>query len=341
VPPWLVSRAEGAEARRLTLTNLAIRALGALVLTACAGPVAEALAMFGADPKGLAIGAHIAFNLTLMAVFLVLLDPLMLAATKLLPAAPRAADGPQYLEPSVLPHPALALAGAARETLRVGDLVRKMLECAFEALVHPSPGARTTTSDLDDSVDRLQQAIKLYIARLDRETLSPADARRSDEIISYAINLEHIGDIIDRGLASMAAKKQKRQVTFSVEGLTELTELYDKTVENMQLSQSVFFTRDANLARQLVEAKVEVRRLESLSAERHLQRVRAQRAETLGSSTLHLDILRDLKRVNSHLTAVAYPILQELGELHESRLRSTSPGVEPPVMAGLPARRAG
>ena len=174
--------------------------------------------------------------------------------------------------------------------------------------------------------------MKLYIAKLDRETLSPADAKRSDEIISYAINLEHIGDIIDRGLAGMAAKKQKRQVMFSAEGLAELTELYDKTIENMQLSQSVFFTRDANLARQLVEAKVEVRRLESVSADRHLQRVREQRADTLGSSTLHLDILRDLKRINSHLMAVAYPILEELGELHESRLRSSVPAIDRPAV---------
>ncbi len=332
VPPWLVSRQEGAEARRLTITNLAVRAVGALVLTLLAGPVAQLLGAVVPDAKGLTIAAHIAFNLGLLVVFLILLDPLIAVATKLMPAVTRAPDGPNYLDDSVLPYPAMALAGAARETLRVGDLVRKMLECTFESLVHPSPGARTTTSELDDTVDRLQQAVKLYIAKLDRETLSPADAKRSDEIISYAINLEHIGDIIDRGLAGMAAKKQKRQVMFSAEGLAELTELYDKTIENMQLSQSVFFTRDANLARQLVEAKVEVRRLESVSADRHLQRVREQRADTLGSSTLHLDILRDLKRINSHLMAVAYPILEELGELHESRLRSSVPAIDRPAV---------
>ena len=88
-----------------------------------------------------------------------LLDPLMLVATKLLPAAAPTADGPNYLDEAVLTQPALALAAAARETLRVGDLVRKMLECAFEALVHPSPGARTTTSDLDDVVAKLRLAI--------------------------------------------------------------------------------------------------------------------------------------------------------------------------------------
>jgi len=87
----------------------------------------------------------------------------------------------------------------------------------------------------------------------------------------------------------------------------------------------VFLTRDPDLARQLIDAKVEVRRLESRSAQRHLARIRAQRTQTLESSTLHLDILRDLKRINSHLASVAYSILEEIGALRESRLRP-SPG---------------
>ncbi|UXN74918.1 hypothetical protein N8D56_08000 [Devosia sp. A8/3-2] len=77
----------------------------------------------------------------------------------------------------------------------------------------------------------------------------------------------------------------------------------------MRLSQSVFFGRDPELARALMAGKVEIRRLEAASSERHLKRVRALRSETLETSTLHLDILRDLKRINAHLASVAVAIL--------------------------------
>jgi phosphate:Na+ symporter len=332
VPPWLVSRGEGVEARRLTLTNLAVRGAGALVLVVFAAPAAALLHPLVPDPRSLVIAAHIAFNLCLVAVFLPLLDPLTRIAARLIPPTEAQAAGPNYLDASMLETPAMALAAAGRETLRVGDLVRQMLESCFDALVRQRPDAREATSGLDDTVDRLQQAVKLYIARLDRDALSPEDVRRSDEIISYAINLEHVGDVIDRGLASAVSRKHKRQVTFSAEGLAELTALYRKTIENMTLAQTVFLTRDPELARQLVGAKVEVRQLEQRSAERHLERVREQRAETLESSTLHLDILRDLKRINSHLTSVAYPILEELGVLQESRLRAAP--ADRPAAAG-------
>jgi phosphate:Na+ symporter len=330
IPPWLVSRSEGVEARRLTLTNLAIRGVGALVLVLVAGPMAAALEALAFDPRSLVIAAHIVFNIGLLVVFLPVLEPLTRLSTRLMPAAEEATTGPAYLDVAMLESPAMALAAAGRETLRVGDFVREMLQSCFDALIRERPDAREAMSGLDDTVDRLQQAVKLYIARLDRDALSPEETRRSDEIISYAINLEHVGDIIDRGLASAVSRKHKRQVTFSSEGLAELTALYEKTIENMNLAQTVFLTRDPELARQLVGAKVEVRQLEQRSAERHLDRVREQRAETLESSTLHLDILRDLKRINSHLTSVAYPILEELGVLQESRLRA----VEKPATAG-------
>lgn len=108
--------------------------------------------------------------------------------------------------------------------------------------------------------------------------------------------------------------------------------MYNKTMENLRLSQSVFFSRDPELARSLMAAKVEVRRLEAASSARHLERVRAQRSETLETSTLHLDIMRDLKRINAHLASVAVPILEQMGVLSESRLlaadRATTQGVE-------------
>ncbi|MGI9524054.1 MAG: hypothetical protein ACR2PG_20665, partial [Hyphomicrobiaceae bacterium] len=51
-----------------------------------------------------------------------------------------------------------------------------------------------------------------------------------------------------------------------------------------------------------------------------MQRIGEGRPETIDTSSLHLDVLRDLKRINSHVTSVAYPILERAGELADSRL---------------------
>jgi len=321
IPPFLAVAGEGVEARRLTLSNLVVRAIGAIALMVLARPVSAGLLALIPDPRLLTITTHIGFNLLLLVVFLPLLSPIAKLAALIVPAPTLSEKGPAYLDEAIIGTPSLALAGAARETLRVGDIILSMLEKSHVALQAADPAARSSLSDLDDEVDRLQQAIKLYLARLGRERLEPDDARRAQEIISYAINLEHIGDIIDRGLSEQAAKKAQRMLSFSAEGMSEITELYERTLENLRLAQAVFLSRDADLARQLVASKVEVRRIEAISAEKHLVRMREGRSETMETSSLHLDILRDLKRVNAHLTSVAYPILEEMGALRESRLR--------------------
>ena len=321
IPPFLAVLHEGVEARRLTLANLVVRCIGAIALTIFAVPAASLLLAILPDSNTLTIAAHIGFSLVLLAIFLPFLGPIGTLAALAVPRPDTPEKGTNYLDDSVLDTPTIALAAAARETLRVSDIVLRMLQGSLEAIRKPGPGTRSTVSLLDDDVDALHQSIKLYLTRLDQTELDADDARRSGEIMSFAINLEHIGDIVESGLCEVAGKIAKRQLRFSADGLAEIVALYEKTIHNMQLSQTVFMTGDPQLARQLVAAKVEVRQLEAGSAKAHIQRVRERVPASVETSSLHLDTLRDLKRINAHLASVAYPILETKGELDESRLR--------------------
>jgi phosphate:Na+ symporter len=218
--------------------------------------------------------------------------------------------------------PDMALAVAARETLRLGDLVGEMLDRTLDSLTSADEAPCAEVGRLESEVDRLHEAIKLYVARLSRAELDENDARRANEIISYAINLEHVGDIIETGLAEIAIKKARKRLTLSPEGQAEIADFYQHTRENLRMAQAIFLSRDPELARRLVDQKIVSRKLEAKSAEAHLERMKAGRRETIETSTIHLDLLRDLKRVNAHLASVAYPILDHLGLLRESRLRS-------------------
>lgn len=92
------------------------------------------------------------------------------------------------------------------------------------------------------------------------------------------------------------------------------------TLANLRLAQSILVTGDAQLARQLVESKVDIRHLEERSATNHMARLRDGIIDSMQTSSLHLDILRDLKRINAHIAAIAYPILKRQGALRESRI---------------------
>jgi phosphate:Na+ symporter len=179
---------------------------------------------------------------------------------------------------------------------------------------------------MDDAVDRLDEAVKLYVTKLTRESLNQRDAHRAMEIISFSINLEHVGDIIDKNLMELAAKKIKRKVVFSKEGAAELESFHQEVFDNLKLAFSVFMSADVKIARQLVTEKATLRSAEFAAAESHLARLRNGRPESIESSSLHLDILRDLKRIHSHICSVAYPVLERAGELQPSRLKEVEPG---------------
>lgn len=332
VPPFLAVQGEGVAARRLTLANLIVRASGALAVVIFAAPLARGLANLTQDPGNLVVLAHLSFNLALLVIFLPILDGVGRLATRLLPMQEnedRAA--PSYLDDSLLSLPEMALAVAAREALRLGDVTGAMLGRARDVLTTGDEAAIAAIAGLEQEVDGLHEAIKLYVARLNPSALTPQEERRAQEIMSYAINLEHVGDIVNRGLAAIAAKKARKKLSFSDEGLTELTGFFDHTRENLELSQAIFLSRDPHLARRLIDRKLGSRKLEAQSAALHLERVREGRAQAIETSAIHLDLLRDLKRINAHLASVAYPIMEELGELRETRLSEPGAVARPAV----------
>ena len=167
----------------------------------------------------------------------------------------------------------------------------------------------TQVTDMDDIVDRLFEQTKLYLTDVSRHELDEEESRQCSDIMAFATNLEHIGDIIDKNLMELAAKKIKYKLQFSDDGMQDIRRMHQRVQDNLKLATSVFVSDDRQLARKLLQEKEHFRSLERDAAESHHERLKSGMRESLETSSLHLDILRDLKRINSHLSSVAYPIL--------------------------------
>ncbi|MBW9073794.1 Na/Pi cotransporter family protein [Agrobacterium deltaense] len=321
VPPVLATLRAPVAARRVAVGNLIVRAIGCLAALPLAGYGAALLEMSPFSHANLAVDAHLFFNLAVAAIAWPLSPLLLRVTTALLPEKEKSESHRSYLDSHDLDQPVAALAGASREVLLVGDLIERMLRQAGEAMRDSDVAKLNDISALEGRVDRIQHDIKVYVSKVGQDGLSGKDQRRAMDIVEYAINLEHIGDIIDKGIRPEIAKKIDLGLRFSDDGKSELERLFTVTLDNIRMAQSVFATRNAALARRLVEVKEDVRRLEKQSSERHLQRLRDGRADSIQTSSVHLDMLRDLKRINAHIAAVAHPILDESGLLIESRIK--------------------
>ena len=310
-------------ARRVPFGNLLARGAVGIALVPFVPWAVSLLGYLSDDPGRLVLNFHTGFNIVVALVFLPLLTWLARFVTWMLPEPADAPDRavPQHLENSVLDTPSEALGCAMRETLRVGDIVLDMLRKSLTAIEGSDLRVVKELEKSDDDVDALHEAIKLYLIRASKNELDDEESRRYYEILTFTTNLEHIGDIIDKNLMELATKKIKKRYSFSPEGLVELKRFHARVVDNMRLALNLFATRDVTLARRLLMEKTTMRVKEFEAADRHFARLKEGRAESIETSAIHLDIIRDLKRINSHLTAVAYPILEAAGELRESRLR--------------------
>ncbi|MGJ4939319.1 Na/Pi cotransporter family protein [Bradyrhizobium sp. HKCCYLS1011] len=301
---------------RLPVGNLLNRLVGVIVFVPFLQPLADHLQTLQPDPSKLVALFHMAFNLATALVFVGLLAPMERLLRMLFPERTADTDParPRYLDETALETPSLALTDAARETLRMGDFIETMLRDVMTAMMTNDRVLVGQVSRTDNVVDRLHEAVKLYIAKLTRGSLDDREGKRAMEIISFAINLEHIGDIIDKNLSELATKKLKRRLQFSPEGAKELASFHKKTLDALRMAFGVFMSGDVHEARALLSEKVELKNVELGATERHLDRLREGRPDTLETSSLHLDVLRDLRRIHSHICSVAYSALDAAGE---------------------------
>ena len=311
--------------RQVPLGNLFFKALGILF-------AAPFISVWLKYSSGIITGAatqvvvfHLVFNTVVALVFIGFTGVMSRRIEKLLPPnIDNAMSRPRHLDPSALSTPSLAISCAAREALHQADVVETMLRGTLTVIKNNDMELAENLRSLDDTVDELYSAIKYYLTKISREALAENESRRWTDIISFTINMEQIGDIIERVLLDVEDKKIKRGRNFSDAGMAEICELHARLVDNLRLSMSVFLNGDVRDAQRLLEEKARFRDLERAYAVTHLDRLSDNSTLSIETSSLHLDLISDLKRINSHICSIAYPILDSAGALSPTRLRQSN-----------------
>ncbi len=317
----------------IPLSNLFVRGVLAVILLA-AMIVSEPIRYLPAlSADAIVISGHILFNIVVVLTGLPAVRLVLLIVDKIVPPGRETAsknatlDPPDLssLDPNMVKEPKQAIGNAMREILTMSNTVSMMLHGVLEAFSKGDKAEMAGIAKLDDKVDQQHAKIKNYLTQLTREKLSSAEARRCADLMTFCVRLEQAGDIIVKNLLALAHKKKSLGLTFSKQGWHELRELHECVASNLQRALNVLVSSDTESARDLLEEKLVVRQLEQSSTARHMERLRKRTVESIETSEIHLDAVRDLVQINTLVTSVAYPILEDSGELLDSRLASARP----------------
>ena len=316
------------QARRLPIGNLVFKAVGALIAIPLLPYTHVLLQQAVPDVHQQVVLFHLAFNLMLALLFIGLTGVMGGWVDRWLPAGTQgaASSRPHHLDPVALATPSLAINCAAREALHQADVVETMLRGILPVLRNNDLQLAEELRAMDDTVDSLYSAIKFYLTQISSEALSQRESRRWTDIVSFTINMEQIGDIIERVLQDIEDKKVRKNRSFSDAGMAEIVDLHQRLQANLRLGMSVFLEGNVRDAQKLLEEKARFRDLEHEYAAKHIGRLQDNTAQSIETSSLHLDLLSELKRINSHICSIAYPILESAGALSSTRIRHSKLG---------------
>jgi phosphate:Na+ symporter len=322
----LTTARSAVEVRQVPLGNLVFKLLGVAVAAPFVGLWLRHVAPHLGETATMVVLFHLMFNMAVGVVFIGWTQVVARWVEKFLPRPVKGAKAggrPHHLDPSALATPSLAISCAAREALHQADIVESMLLGVLEVIRKNDLKLAEDLRKLDDTVDELYSAIKYYLTKISREALGEEESRRWTDIISFTINMEQIGDIIERVLIDIEDKKIKPGRNFSEAGMAEICELHQRLIDNLRLSMSVFLNGSVRDAQKLLEEKARFRDLERAYATTHLGRLSDRTMQSMETSSLHIDLISDLKRINSHICSIAYPILDSAGALAPNRLRQS------------------
>ena len=312
------------QVRRLPVGNLIFKALGAALMIPFLPEAHILLQQTGGAIHEQVVWFHLGFNLLMALLFIGTTGFVGRLVERWLPE-PNSRGGdstrPRHLDPVALATPSLAISCAAREALHQADVVETMLRGILPVIRHNDLVLAEQLRKMDDTVDELYSAIKFYLTQISREALSERESRRWTDIVSFTINMEQIGDIIERVLQDVEDKKIRKSRSFSEAGMAEICHLHERLQANLRLGMSVFLDGHVRDAKKLLEEKARFRDLEHEYAGSHIARLQDNTAQSIETSSLHLDLISDLKRINSHICSIAYPILETAGVLSQTRIR--------------------
>jgi phosphate:Na+ symporter len=311
------------EVRQVPLGNFVFKAIGVLIAAPLAGLWLREVRPYVQDTATVVVLFHLCFNLMVALLFIGLTQVVARWVAHWLPKSDKnmVAGRPHHLDPSALATPSLAISCAAREALHQADVVETMMVGMLSVIRNNDLRLAEELRQLDDHVDELYSAIKYYLTKISREALGEEESRLWTDIISFTINMEQIGDIIERVLLDIEDKKIKKGRSFSDAGMSEICELHARLIDNLRLGMSVFLNGSVRDAQKLLEEKARFRDLERAYATTHLDRLSGNTMQSIETSSLHIDLISDLKRINSHICSIAYPILDSAGALAPNRLR--------------------
>lgn len=313
-------------ARRISMGNLLVRCVGALVLVPALPFISALMTRLEPDAARQVADFHTLFNIGLAVLVMPALSHYARLMIRLIPTPPenkQASPGtPRYLDRLLLDKaPQLAIGSATREAMRLCDLLGAMLGAMQDGLRTTDPAKAGAARPLGNAMEDLGAAIRSYLAGLDPDNASQPEMERAEDILAFCTQMLHAEDIVDRSLVPIVQKMARQRIVLPPDLLRPVLSMTQQLTHNLNICATILIGQQSVENNPLSGQKDFFRDVEIEATAAYFDRLKRQSSEISGvmessetslqdeTATYQLTLLRDLRRVNTHIVAAAsYPL---------------------------------
>lgn len=311
LPAYIDSLGQPVEARRLTFGNVIFRMTAGII----AIPFLKFFGSFAnttsLDSVRFLALAHLVFNCSAALLFIFLTTPISKIIMKILPNPKNVISNgvsTKFLHPDDIHNVDIAIMNLKKEMLRMSDNIYLMLDQSARALSTHAELAHI--SHTGKNTQSLYKSVTKFLRKVYESNLEDNQSFTAMLINSYCTDLSQIGDIMTNTLFESLETKHKRNIQISHKHKEILEYVWLQLKENLNLSQEVFRTQNKDLAQELISRKEMFKKTIIHESLKHKKLLLEGDHDEIAVNDIYLDLLNYLRRINAHITAVAYAIVE-------------------------------
>jgi len=220
--------------------------------------------------------------------------------------------GVKYINDSLIETQEIALKLAKKEIVRGVEIVKEMFDDSVAVFKTRDMEKVKEISNIEDNVDILRNEIIPFLTKLAAKELTEKESEKEVTYLYITNEFESIGDVIDKNIMALAEKMVENNYHFSSNGSEDIEKLHGKISENLADIIKVIRDDDLILAENITKTGCTIRKLETDLREKHFKRLHDGLQESMETSSVHLDLLDNLKRINDHIVYMAYTVLGKI-----------------------------
>ena len=320
------------EAKRVALAHVLFNIGGVVIFVWLIPPLAELVRSLSSvsglsgmeklaaeTPRQIA-NAHTIFNISVGLIFLPFTGLLAKQVYRILPRTEETKGIKPALwdlDDSQIANPAIAIKLAQTEMLRMIKILSRMLDACFLPFINDEPKQDDVYAQLslidgidmrEEKIDFLEEHITNYLFQVSRGELNALQAEEAFSLISMADNMESVGDIIHRNIVPLIYKKQALKEPFSKQGEKELVAFHTKVMKQMSRLSEAFSELNFEMAQKVLKKDIKYQNLEAEYRQAHMERVQKEKAESVETHKVHLELMDMLKQINVYIGNIAKTI---------------------------------